>query len=139
MEWSPQQWSVIAWNASGEAVCYVGIILREAWWNERTVKVGGIGGVKTHPAWRKRKLASTAIQRALDFFRDQRDVDFGLLVCEPSLIEFYERLGWQRFPGVLMVTQKQATVPFTFNLPMTISFRLQESLDGTIDLLGPPW
>jgi hypothetical protein len=54
-------------------------------------------------------------------------------------VQFYERLGWRRFPGELFVTQRQATVPFTFNLPMTTPLRLQESLGGKIDLLGPPW
>lgn len=103
------------------------------------MRVGGIGGVKTHPASRGRGFATTAIQRALDFFREQGDVDFGLLVCEPDLVLFYERLGWRRFPGELLVTQRQATVPFTFNLAMTISILLQESLTGTIDLKGPPW
>jgi aminoglycoside 2'-N-acetyltransferase I len=139
IEWARPQSCVIGWEADGEAACYVGMILREARWNERTVKVGGIGGVKTHPACRRRGLASTAIRRALDFFREQGDVDFGLLVCEASLVAYYERLGWHRFGGELFVTQKEATVPFTFNLPMTIPVRLQESLDGTIDLLGPPW
>ena len=115
------------------------MILREARWNDRAVRVGGIGGVKTHPASRGRGLATIAIQRALDFFREQGDVDFGLLVCEPGLVPFYERLGWRRFPGDLLVTQRQATVPFTFNLPMTTPVRLQESLTGTIDLMGPPW
>ncbi|MCI0463546.1 MAG: hypothetical protein L0Z62_41955 [Gemmataceae bacterium] len=52
---------------------------------------------------------------------------------------FYERLGWFRFPGVLLVMQRQATVPFTFNLPMTTPLRLQELLGGKLDLLGPPW
>ena len=52
---------------------------------------------------------------------------------------FYERLGWRMFPGDLLVKQKQSTVPFTFNLPMTTPLRLQESLGGKIDLLGPPW
>jgi GNAT superfamily N-acetyltransferase len=139
IEWASAQWSVIGWDASGEALCHVGIILREALWNQRPVKVGGIGGVKTHPASRKRGFATTAIQRALDFFREQGDVDFALLVCEPALIPFYERVGWRRFPGDLFVTQKQATIPFTFNLPMTVSIRLRESLGGRIDLLGPPW
>ena len=101
--------------------------------------VGGIGGVKTHPASRGRGLATTAIQRALDFFHDRRDVDFGLLVCEPGLVPFYERLGWRSFPGELLVIQRQATVPFTFNLAMTTPVRLQEPLSGTIDLMGPPW
>ena len=103
------------------------------------MKVGGIGGVKTAPAARGRGFAGTAIRLALDFFREQGDVDFGLLVCEPGLVPFYERLGWRRFPGDLLVTQRQETVPFTFNLPMTIPVRVQEALGGRIDLLGPPW
>jgi hypothetical protein len=41
--------------------------------------------------------------------------------------------------GELVVTQKQATVPFTFNLAMTTSVRLQGPLAGAINLLGPPW
>jgi hypothetical protein len=75
----------------------------------------------------------------LDFFHGQGDVDFGLLVCEPALMPFYERLGWSSFPGDLLVTQRQATVPFTFNQPMTTPIRMHELLHGRIDLLGPPW
>ena len=139
IEWAAHQWAVVGWDADGAAFCYVGIVLREAQWNDRSVRVGGIGGVKTHPAFRGRRFATIAIQRALDFFREQGDVDFGLLVCEPGLVPFYERQGWRTFPGDLLVTQRQATVPFTFNLPMTSPVRFQEPLAGTIDLLGPPW
>jgi GNAT superfamily N-acetyltransferase len=139
IEWAAPEWSVVGWGAGGEAHCHVGAVRRDARWNERAVKVGGIGGVKTHPAARGRGFATTAIWRALDFFREQGDVEFGLLVCEPGLVPFYERLGGRRFPGDLFVTQKQTTVPFTFNLPMTAPIRLREALGGTIDLLGPPW
>lgn len=139
IEWAAHQWGVIGWDADGAALCYVGAVLREARWNDRAVRVGGIGGVKTHPAFRGRGFATTATRRALDFFREQGDVDFGLLVCEPGLVPFYECLGWRKFPGDLLVTQRRATVLFTFNLPMTTPVRLQESLGGTIDLLGPPW
>jgi aminoglycoside 2'-N-acetyltransferase I len=139
IEWASHQWCVIGWDADGAALCYVGAVLHEARWNDLTVKIGGIGGVKTHPASRRCGLATTAIQRALDFFREQGDVDFGLPVCEPGLVPFYERLGWRKFPGELFVTQRQATIPFTFNLVMTTPIRLQEPLTGAIDLLGPPW
>ncbi len=135
IEWAAHQWGVIGWDAEGDAHCYVGIVLREARWNDRAVRVGGIGGVKTHPASRGRRFATTAIQRALDFFHEQGDVDFGLLVCEPDLVPFYERQGWRKFPGELLVAQRQTTVPFTFNLPMTILVRLQEPPTGAIDLL----
>jgi len=139
IEWASPQWSVITWDAGGEALCHVGVFLREARWNGRAVMVGGIGGVKTHPASRRCGLASAAIQRALAFLGEQGEVDFALLVCAPGLVPFYERLGWHRFPGDLLVTQKGTIGPFTFNLPMTIPLRLRESLSGTIDLLGPPW
>ncbi len=139
IEWAAHQWGVIGWDAEGVASCYVGVILRVGRWNDRPVTVGGIGGVKTHPASRSQGFASTAIGRALDFFWGQGDVDFGLLVCEPGLVPFYERLGWRSFPGELFVSQRQVTVPFTFNLPMTTPLRLQEPLTASIDLLGPPW
>jgi GNAT superfamily N-acetyltransferase len=138
-EWAPPQWVVIGWDAEGAALCHAGAVLREARWDNRAVRVGGIGGVRTHPAARGRGLAATAIQQALDFFRERGDLDFGLLVCEPGLVPYYERLGWRRFPGELLVTQHQATVPFTFNLPMTTPLRLPAPVGGTIDLLGPPW
>src|SRR5262245_49760491 len=67
IEWAQHQWCVVGWDAQGAAHCYVGIDLREARWDDRAVKVGGIGGVKTHPAFRGRGLATTGIQRALDF------------------------------------------------------------------------
>jgi hypothetical protein len=103
IEWAPHQWGVIGWDADGSALCYVGAILRDARWNDRAVRVGGIGGVKTHPASRGGGFATTAIEWTLDFFRGQGDVDFGLLVCDPDLVPFYERLGWRRFPGELLV------------------------------------
>jgi GNAT superfamily N-acetyltransferase len=139
VEWAPHQWGVISWDAEGAALCYVGAVLREARWDDRAVRVGGIGGVKTHPASRGRGFATAAIQRALAFFHEPGDVDLGLLACEPGLVPFYERLGWRRFPGELLVTQRRATVPFTFNPVLTTPVRLQGPLTGAIDLLGPPW
>jgi hypothetical protein len=91
------------------------------------------------PATRGRRFAAAAGARAIAFFRDQGAVDFGLLVCAPALVPSYERLGWTRSPGELLVAQRWATAPFTFNLPMTLPIRLHEPLGGTIHLLGPPW
>jgi hypothetical protein len=91
------------------------------------------------PSLSRAGFATAAIRLALDYFHGQGDADFGLLVCEVGLVPFYERQGWRRFLGELLVTQRQATVPFTFNLVMTTPDRLQEPIAGTIDLMGPPW
>ncbi len=137
-EWSSHDWCVVYWDAGGQAVCYVGAVLRDGMADGRAVKIGGIGGVKTHPQARRQGLASQAVGRAAELFRDE-GVDFGLLVCEPPLVPFYGRLGWQPHAGGLVVRQHGRTVPFTFNLPMTCPVRNAELPGGVIDLMGPPW
>lgn len=139
IEWAAPEWSAVVWGDQDEALSHASIVVRDAEWNGRAVRVGGIGGVKTHPAARGRGYATTAIRRTIEFLRDDENVDFALLVCEPNLIAFYERSGWRRFVGDLLVTQRGVTAPFTFNVPMTYPLRLGGELDGTIDLLGPPW
>jgi GNAT superfamily N-acetyltransferase len=67
IEWVAAQWSIIGWNENGEALCHLGVLVRDARWNERPVKIGGIGGVKTHPACRGQGFATAAMERALHF------------------------------------------------------------------------
>lgn len=140
IEWAARQWSAIAWNDHRTLVLgHVGVVTRKARLKQRHMKIGGIGGVMTHPAFRKMGIAKTAINRCIELFREQGDIDFALLVCEPGLISFYERLGWQKFVGKLLVNQSGQTTVFTFNLPMIYPIRGPLEYDGVIDLLGPPW
>jgi aminoglycoside 2'-N-acetyltransferase I len=139
IEWSAPEWCVRVLGEDGAPVSYVGIVLREARHDGRPVRVGGIGGVKTHPAARGRGLASVGIQRAVEFFREQPDVGFAVLVCEARLIGYYERLGWREFAGRLLVRQRGVVVEFTFNRVMTCGVRSAAPRAGVIDLLGPPW
>src|SRR5262249_24685539 len=87
----------------------------------------------------RRGLASVGIDRAFEFFREQRDVDFALLVCGPHLLDYYRALGWREFAGRLWVRQHGATVEFTFNRVMTREVRSAAPQLRTIDLRGPPW
>ena len=139
LEWSPAEWCVRVHGERGAVDSYIGISLREAQLDDRPVRVGGIGGVKTHPSARRRGLAARGMQRAIDFFHEQPDVAFALLVCAPHLIDYYGAQGWREFSGQLLVRQHGATVPFTFNRVMTLGIRSAVPLAGTIDLQGPPW
>src|SRR5262245_35576555 len=140
VEWSPRQWSVIVWNADHtQALCHAKIVIRLGWHNQQDLRVGGIGGVMTHPDHRKRGCATAALTRCIEFFRELTDIDVGLLVCEPTLLPFYARRGWQEFTGDLLVTQQGKAETFTIMKPMTFPIRRQIDPWGTIDLLGPPW
>ena len=68
IEWSSTEWCVRVWDA-GRLVSYLGVLLRDATVDGRPVRIGGIGGVKTHPAARRRGYAALGLQCAGDFFR----------------------------------------------------------------------
>jgi GNAT superfamily N-acetyltransferase len=84
LEWAKGEWCVRVWGDAGDLVSYTGIILRQASCDGRPARVGGIGGVMTHPAARGRGYAAQGIRRAMDFFREREDIAFALLVCEPA-------------------------------------------------------
>jgi aminoglycoside 2'-N-acetyltransferase I len=138
IEWAAATWCVVCWNEERKALCHVGIVLRDGKATESPAKIGGIGGVKTHPGARRQGLASHCIRRAIDFFEEQA-VDFALLVCEPDLVALYEKLGWRLYPGPLFVSQHGRKERFQFNLPMIRPVRSSGPTDGVIDLQGPPW
>lgn len=139
LEWSAAEWCVRLRGEDGTLASYVGITLRDAQRDGRAARVGGIGGVKTHPTARRRGLAGRGMQRAVEFFHEQPGVGFAVLVCGPHLLAYYGGLGWREFAGRLLVRQHGATVEFTYNRVMTFGIRSAAPQAGTIDLLGPPW
>jgi RimJ/RimL family protein N-acetyltransferase len=138
LEWAIPEWCVRVRGEDGSLVSFVGVYVRDGSVDGRPVRLGGIGNVKTHPTARKRGFAGAGIRRAVEFFGEQ-GVEFALLVCEPYLLGYYARLGWQEFGGGLRVTQFGAATDFTLNRAMVLSVRGAAPLVGTMDLLGPPW
>lgn len=137
--WASPEWGILVRDDAGALVGYVGIVVRDAVLDGRAVRVGGIGGVKTHPAARGQGYARAALGRAATFMADELDVAFGVLVCREELLPFYGALDWQPFAGTLLVEQPGGRVPFTFNRPMTLPLREPAPHRGTLDLCGLPW
>ncbi|WP_282792784.1 GNAT family N-acetyltransferase [Streptomyces sp. CC224B] len=139
MEWAPAQWRVAVRSPDGTLACHVGMLFRSGRHDGKAVRIAGIGGVKTHPRYRRRGYAEAAMLRAEKYFHERGDVDFGLLVCDPPLLPYYSRLGWQEFEGRLLVTQFGEEVEYTYSRVMTRSVLCATPTEGVIDLGGPPW
>lgn len=121
-------------------VSYTGVVLRNAEHDGKPIYLGGIGGVKTHPAARGRGYAAAGLAHATDFFQTKRPpVDFALLVCNDSLLAYYLRLGWLEFQGDLLTKQRGDAKLFKFNSVMVRDVSATAPTTGRIDLLGPPW
>ena len=139
LEWSPAEWGIRVTDENGRLVSYTGVHVREAELDDQPVRIGGIGGVKTHPDVRRRGYGAAGISRASEFFRNDPAVAFALLVCESRLLAYYSRLGWREFHGQLLTRQNGRAEEFTFNRVMLLDIGFSAPQDGTIDLLGPPW
>jgi aminoglycoside 2'-N-acetyltransferase I len=92
--WSQDDWRVWV-QVDHRIVAHVAITERTCLVNRQPVKVGGIGGVGTHPDWRKQGLASLAMQKTADFLVHQLKADFGVLFCANEMVPYYQRLGWR--------------------------------------------
>jgi aminoglycoside 2'-N-acetyltransferase I len=139
LQWAPAQASILAWTESGQLVAQVGMLVRNGTLDSVSVKIGGIGGVKTHPRARGQGYASAALHRAALALHDEHQVAFSLLVCQAHLLPFYKRLGWLPFAGRLIVDQHGGSITFTVNSPMVLSGLHPAPQAGVIDLAGLPW
>jgi aminoglycoside 2'-N-acetyltransferase I len=103
------------------------------------VKIGGVGGVKTHPQAQGREYATAALRRAAASLNADHHVVFSLLVCQEHLLPFYGRLGWLPFPGRLVVEQPDGPMVLAINRSMVLPGLHPAPREGVIDLQGLPW
>jgi len=137
--WAPVQWSVLVWSPEGALLSHVGLVVRHGALDGAPARIGGVGGVKTHPGAEGRGLASAALARAAAALREEHGVAFSLLVCRDDLLPFYGRLGWRPFAGRLLVEQPAGPTLFTVNRAMVLPGLGAAPGAGTIDLKGLPW
>ncbi len=121
-----------------QLVSHAGLYLRQGLHDGSAVRIGGIGGVVTHPDYRTRGFASAALSRADEAFH-AHGIDFTLLFCEPKNFAFYGGLGWRVFSGMVIVEQRSGRGPFRVMAAMVRDVSKPAPAGGTIDLCGLPW
>lgn len=136
--WASPQWHFLIRDDAEQIVSHVGVLTRDVLLDGTSVRIGGVGGVQTHPEARGRGYASAAMERAHAWFAAEAKVPFAFLVTLDRM-GFYARLGWRRFGGIVLVEQPNGTMRFTANDPMVLPVRREALIDGILDLQGLPW
>lgn len=136
-QWAQSDWHVLVWEGD-EIVSHVEIVERTARVSGQPVRLGGIGGVSTLKAWRKRGLAEAALKTAVDTLREPLAVDFGLLVCGEVMIPYYSKFGWKLIGRPMWIDQPKGRVLYQSPI-MVLPVCKDEWPDGEIDLCGRPW
>jgi len=136
--WAAPQWSILLWDGD-ELVTHAGLLVREILQDGVVKRIGGIGGVATHPARQGQGFASQAMREAARLFDSELNVSFALLFCRQHLVEFYKRLLWKPFLGKIFVHQPHGNVEFSANGAMVLDVNEPAPIDGLLDLNGLPW
>lgn len=138
--WAPTEW--IQWAFEGQMpVSILQMLARTVRVGKTEVRVGGIAGVMTPPAYQRHGYASANMRHAADFLREELGVPFGLLGCEEHNVPFYARLGWQPSTAEFIFDQPDASglrYPWR-DVPMILPFTDAPWPDGDIDMCGLPW
>lgn len=141
-EFDPSAWADSDWMVLGrlddELVSQLGLLKREIRIGSIPLLVGGVGGVATHPGWRRSGFSSALLGAAAEFMHLEMKVPFGLLVCAPESSRFYARMGWNPVTTECWCTVKGE--PHCMKtVVMVLPLSPVEWPEGKIDLCGPPW
>lgn len=138
VDWSHAERWILGY-AGDALVGSAGIHRRRAQLDENPVAVAGIGGVKTHPDYQKRGIASQILEDAQTVIDADIRPDFSLIFVETHNRAFYEKRGWRVFAGRVMVEQHGKRVAFPDGGAMVRDGTAAAPRSGTIDLMGKPW
>lgn len=137
LEWSWGYWKVLG-RVDGKLVCLVEIIDRTCRVAGQPVRVGGVGGVATHPDHRRKGYASAAMQIAKDFMRDNLGMDYAMLYCSDHRVALYNRLGYEVIHDPVYFDQPGGKMRNLENT-MALSITGKPWPQGEVDMGGLPW
>jgi GNAT superfamily N-acetyltransferase len=138
IEWAlSSTWGILG-NLDGVLVSYIGILRRVIRVGGEDITVGGIGGVATHPAWRRRGYAHALLKAAAEFMQKEGDIDFTMLFCSCEMIPYYQKSGYRLVKNPLYITQSSGRLRFDDNY-MVLPVSGKPWPEGEIDISGPPW
>lgn len=83
-------------------VCHVAVPWKYIQHAGETYKASGLSEVMTHPAYRQRGLGLQLVKAVTSFIMHNGS-DIGLFTCQPALIPFYTRGGWEYSPNTNLI------------------------------------
>jgi GNAT superfamily N-acetyltransferase len=104
----------------------------------KRLRLGGIGGVYTEPAFRHQGHALELMRGAVEYMTREYDVEGCVLFCLPPLLPMYERDTWGVVHGAVMFRQpgSKKEFPIPDGIFTLTTFGRTES---DLDLESLPW
>jgi len=138
IQWATPHWRIVL-SINGQWMSHTGVVERTIEAGERRLPVGGICGVTTRAAHRRKGYSSQVLQSAARFIQDDLKLRFGLLLCEEEMVPFYARLGWQKLHvrPVYQLSDGKGSIPHI--VCMVLDCSEEPWPPGAVNLCGTPW
>jgi len=137
--WARPQWHILIQDADQRLVSHVGVLTRICLCDGDEILIGGIGGVMTHPAQRRKGYAGAGVRRATEFLQKEMRVDLSLLFCGPRTLNYYKRLGFSNFAGDTFALRDGKRILFPRSEVMVRPAMKALPQCAALDLCGLPW
>ena len=121
-----------------ELVGFAHVFTRLARLDDSAVLMGGLGGVMTAKEHQGAGIGSATVQKVNDFILNNLRADLGVLLCKAALVPFYERLGWCRMLGPVVIEQPAGEAQWP-HAAMVLLREDADSISRKLDLCGLPF
>jgi aminoglycoside 2'-N-acetyltransferase I len=136
IEWSTSDWLVMG-SIDGTIVSEVGVVVRKVTVGDQHILAGGVGGVATHPEYRRQGYAGQLLRATEQLMRDL-ELSFGILVCGEEKMPYYASFGWQKIDN-RTIFQNQGQDREMDGIMMVLPLKDQPWPGGLLNLNGKPW
>lgn len=135
-DWSGSEEYVVL-RVDGRLAAMVGMLERTIRVGGREVKVGGVGGVATHPDHRRRGYAGRLLEAAARVLQE-KGCRFAMLFCDQKLVEYYGRSNFRKVDAPLFIISRGERMQI-HEIKMVRALSGEDWPPGEIDLQGLPW
>lgn len=109
----------------GKLVSYAGVVHKTIKHDGQTFNIAGLSCVATDPEYQGQGLGLRTVAAATQWIEKQRDIDFGIFTCKPSLASFYNRAGaWPVVPDVVLIGSRDEGALSSESLDVVVLMRL---------------
>lgn len=138
-EWAyPPDYCVVVWSGE-DPVGFTGVFERDGSIEGRPTRLGGLGGLATHPAWRHRGIATAAIRAAVRELSRPSGPDVALFFAHEAHVPWFEHLGWTKATEPPLFRQPPDICVVAEAPTLVLPLRGGPAPRGRIDLCGLPW
>jgi predicted acetyltransferase len=133
-------WYVMG-RLGGKLVSQIGIVDRTIRVGGQSLSVAGIGGVATHPEFRRRGFTGILLKTALEQMRQggpQDAYDFAMLFCSNHMLPYYTKRGFCLVNNPVYVLDSGKWILFADN-KMILPLSGKPWPDGELDVNGRSW